>query len=76
MRQRSMGFSPREGEILSLVAGGLADKEIAASLGISPRTVSAYLDRIYLRHSIHTRTQAVVMWLRSPSGEGHLNASK
>ncbi len=41
-----MTLSPREQEVARLVAEDLADKEIAAILCISVRTVQQYLDRI------------------------------
>jgi two-component system, LuxR family, response regulator FixJ len=36
----------REGEVLALLADGLQQKEIAHELGISPKTVATYLERI------------------------------
>jgi len=40
------GLSPRERELVTLVARGRTDAQIAAELFISPRTVSSHLDRI------------------------------
>lgn len=45
----SCHLSPREREILKLVANGKTFKEIAAILGISGRTVEHYLERLKLR---------------------------
>jgi DNA-binding CsgD family transcriptional regulator len=39
-------LSPRERELVTLVARGLTDAQIAAQLYISARTVSSHLDRI------------------------------
>ncbi len=58
-------MSPRQVQILQLAAAGLADKQIAARLGVKPRTVRTHLERLYERHEVHSRTAAVVMWLRS-----------
>jgi DNA-binding CsgD family transcriptional regulator len=40
------GLSPRERELVTLVAQGRTDAQIAAQLYISVRTVSSHLDRI------------------------------
>ena len=59
-----MHVTPRQAEILGLVAAGLGDKEIAVRLGLSPRTVQTHLDRLYLGHGLHKRAAAVAAWLR------------
>ena len=63
-------FPRRQQEILALVAEGLCDKEIAARLGVSTRTVRTHLERIYQRYSIHSRSAAVALWLRN-GGENY-----
>lgn len=61
---RDPHFTPRESEILSLIAlEGLSDKEVAARLGLSSKTVSSYLSRVFVRHRLQNRTQAAVTWL-------------
>jgi DNA-binding CsgD family transcriptional regulator len=57
--------SPRQGEILELVATGLPDKAIAVRLGVSRRTVEAHLQRLYDEHGLHTRAAVVAAWLRN-----------
>lgn len=52
-------LSPRESEILSRVATGMTNRQIAAALSISPRTVGAHLLTIYGKLGVHTRTAAV-----------------
>jgi DNA-binding NarL/FixJ family response regulator len=59
-----MHVTPRQAQILGLVASGLSDKEIASHLGISPRTIQSHLDRLYLEHGLHKRAAAVAAWLR------------
>jgi DNA-binding NarL/FixJ family response regulator len=49
----------REIEVLGLVAEGYMDQEIAARLGLRPRTVSSYLTSIYAKLEVRTRTAAV-----------------
>ena len=56
-------FSPREVEILYLIAGDSSDKEIATALGISIHTLRTHLSRLYRRHGVHSRAAAVAIWL-------------
>lgn len=52
------GLSPRELEVLKLVATGLTDAEIADQLFISPRTVGGHLQSIYQKTGVSSRTAA------------------
>lgn len=61
-RQGSV-LSLREREVLSLVAGGLANKQIARALGISDRTVKTHLANIFRNIGVADRTSAA-MWAR------------
>ncbi len=61
-------LSPRQREIVLLIANGLSDKEIAAELGMSPRTVSSHLARAYVVHDVHKRAQLVAALLGSGDG--------
>ena len=58
------GLSPREQEVLELVAIGLSAKEIAGQIGIAPRTVEGHIDSVRLkvraRNKAHMVTQAVL----------------
>ena len=58
-------LSPRQEEVLSLIAAGLTDKEIAIRLGLRQRTVRTHLERLYARHGFHNRAGAISVWLRS-----------
>jgi DNA-binding NarL/FixJ family response regulator len=53
-------LTPREREVLSLVAAGLANKQIARRLGISDRTVKAHLTSVFARLGVEDRTQAAL----------------
>jgi two-component system, LuxR family, response regulator FixJ len=44
--QRLERLTPREREVFNLIAGGLQNRDIAANLGISPRTVEVYKARV------------------------------
>ena len=57
------GLSAREEEVLGLVATGMPNKQIAASLGISERTVKAHLGSIFRQLGVGDRTSAA-LWAR------------
>ncbi|MBD3838199.1 helix-turn-helix transcriptional regulator, partial [Brevundimonas sp.] len=54
----SENLSPRERECVRLAGQGLEDKEIAARLGISPRTVGNHLHRAYGKLGVSDRKLA------------------
>lgn len=56
-------LTPREREILRLLAKGYLYKEIADKLGLSISTVRAHLHSIYEKLHVHTRTEAVLKYL-------------
>ena len=55
----SLGITGREREVLTLLAGGLTDKEIADKLNVSPYTVGNHLRNIYKKIDKNTRGEAV-----------------
>ncbi|MGA8980264.1 MAG: response regulator transcription factor [Pedococcus sp.] len=61
--QTGDGLSPREREVLRLVAQGLANKQIGRALGISERTVKAHLGRVFREIGVVDRTSAA-LWAR------------
>jgi len=53
------GLSPREGEILALVAEGMSNTEIAARAYISESTVKTHINRIFAKTGSRDRAQAI-----------------
>ena len=56
---RADGLSERESEVLVLIAEGLSNLDIAASLSISPNSVKAHIRSGYRKLGVATRAQAV-----------------
>ena len=54
-----LGVTPRELEILELIASGLSNREIAAKLFVSENTVKTHSSRLFDKLSAKRRTQAV-----------------
>jgi DNA-binding NarL/FixJ family response regulator len=57
-------LSPREYEVLALLAQGKLYKEIADQLGLGHNTVRSYQRRIYEKLHVQSRTEATVKFLR------------
>jgi DNA-binding NarL/FixJ family response regulator len=62
-RTRRNHVSPRQSQILSLMAEGYSDKEIAQRIGVSYPTVRTHIDRIFRDHGLRNRAEAVAVWL-------------
>jgi DNA-binding NarL/FixJ family response regulator len=62
-RDPADALSAREREVLQLVTEGLANKQIAAALGISAATVKAHLGSIFRQLGVADRTSAA-LWAR------------
>ena len=58
-------LTDREAEVLALLAKGLANKQIAAALGISEHTIKFHVSSIYTKLNVTNRTEAVRAGLRS-----------
>ncbi len=54
-------LTPREHEVLRLIARGLSNVEIAASLTVGDATVKTHIARIFSKLHLHDRAQAVVL---------------
>ena len=53
------GITAREADVLRLVAGGLANKQIAARLHLSPRTVEKHVESLLRKTGARSRTGLV-----------------
>ena len=58
-------LTKRELEILKLIAQGLLNKEIAAMLNISERTVKNHISNIFKKIDVSDRTQAAVFAIKN-----------
>ena len=58
-RLQELGITPRELEILELIARGLSNREIAEQLFVSENTVKTHSSRLFDKLSARRRTQAV-----------------
>lgn len=56
-------LTPREKEVLALLAKGYGYKKIAADLGISINTMRIHLRSVYDKLHVHSRTEATVKFL-------------
>ncbi len=60
-RIEALGITPRELEVLQLMAEGLSNKEMAARLFVSENTVKTHASRVFDKLGASRRTQAVQM---------------
>jgi DNA-binding NarL/FixJ family response regulator len=60
------GLSPRENEVLALLARGYLYKEVADMIGISLPTVKTYIRRICEKLHVHSRAEAVALYVNLP----------
>jgi DNA-binding NarL/FixJ family response regulator len=63
-REATNPLTTRELEILALVAGGLRNREIAQTLGVSEQTVKNHLSTVLHKFGVPNRTQAVAYAVR------------
>jgi HD-GYP domain-containing protein (c-di-GMP phosphodiesterase class II) len=57
---RPAGLTEREVEVLRLIARGHSNKSVAATLGISPKTVGHHVEHIYSKAAVTTRAGATL----------------
>ena len=59
MTDPRLPLTPRQSQVVRLVSEGCADKEIAASLGISEAGVRKHLEAVFRKYSVANRTALV-----------------
>ncbi len=58
---KELGLTSREGEVLSWLSKGKANRDIAQILGLSPRTIDKHLEQIYAKLGVENRTAATAI---------------
>jgi DNA-binding CsgD family transcriptional regulator len=58
-QQGTPELTPRQWEILRLVAAGCSNRQIGRALGLTERTVGKHLENVYLRLGTQSRTEAI-----------------
>ena len=58
-------LTPRESEVLTLIAHGLSGEDVAAELVISQATLKTHVARILMKLGVRDRAQAVAMAYRT-----------
>lgn len=77
---RALALTPRQREVVMLIAQGAADKEIARTLGITTATAQKHVTNLLKRLNVPNRAAAAAVlvsstaWL-TPESNGHANIS-
>jgi DNA-binding NarL/FixJ family response regulator len=71
----SVELSPREQEVLELLARGYLYKEITNSLNVSMGTVNTYIRRIYEKLHVRSRSEAIARYAHISFGEKRSSGS-
>jgi DNA-binding NarL/FixJ family response regulator len=70
-RDAALRLTPREEEVLGLVAKGYANKEIADKLAVTYETIRDHLKKVYNKLHVHSRTEAAAHYLGASARNGH-----
>lgn len=62
---RELAVSAREGEVLAWLARGKSNRDIAAILGLSPRTITKHVEQIFAKLGVENRTSAAAVAIRT-----------
>lgn len=64
-RNEMVRLSPRETELLALLAKGYSNKEIAGKLSLTLETIQSYLKSVYKKMHVHSRAEATAKFVSS-----------
>jgi DNA-binding NarL/FixJ family response regulator len=64
---RPLGLSAREAEVMSMIAAGHTNGDIAAKLVLAEKTVKNHVNRIYAKLGANSRAAAIARWLGAGS---------
>lgn len=64
---RPLGLSVREAEVMSLIAAGHTNGDIAVKLVLAEKTVKNHVNRIYAKLGADSRAAAIARWLGAGS---------
>lgn len=67
---RELPLTPREREVLELVAEGMTNAEVGRALWVAPGTVRRHLENAFAKLGVHTRTAAVARLRHPPEAAG------
>ena len=73
---RPIKLSKRETQVLNLLAAGIADQQIAATLAISLSTVRTYISRLRVKFEVSNRLQLGVVAAQYGLAENKHNARR
>ena len=68
------GLTPRERQVLALVADGATNREIGAQLYMAEKTASVHVSRILAKLDVRSRTEAAAVAHRLGFGGDHARA--
>ena len=60
-RLATASLTPRETEVLSWIAKGKTNRDVADILGLSPRTVNKHLEHVFEKLGVETRAAAAAL---------------
>lgn len=74
-------LSPRERAIVNGVMAGRSNDELSVGMGLSKKTIEAYLSRLFERYEVSTRTELAVLaereqWLSLPTGSANRRTAR
>ena len=74
MEQRLERLTPRELEILQLLADGMTGDQISKQLGVSPHTLRTHTQNVLMKLKVHSKLEAVVVAIRHGKVVANLEA--